>query len=130
MIQLPNYLWFVQEQGGKYLTNVYSGSLGTDPQEGSMNKTTFNYKAFVKTTKAPSPFMWNIIGDSLGIRAVQHLKRYRWNLMHRQKALLKRKNGLLHSTSRSETHEKNNTFYGHIFFSNITLLVVWLVYDF
>lgn len=51
MIQLPNYLWFVQEQGGKYLTNVYSGSLGTDPQEGCMNKTTFNYKAFVKTTK-------------------------------------------------------------------------------
>lgn len=55
MIRLPNYLWFVQEQGGKYMTNVYSGSLGTDLQESSMNKAIFSYKAFVKTTKDESP---------------------------------------------------------------------------
>lgn len=55
MIKLPNYLWFVQEHNGDYLINVYSGSLGTDPQEGCINKTTFNYKAFVKLIKDEGP---------------------------------------------------------------------------
>lgn len=81
MIQLPNYLWFVQEQGGKYLTNVYSGSLGTDPQEGCMNKTIFNYKAFVKITEEEGPvsfcaeyywrFPWNQGGRTSEVVAME-----------------------------------------------------------
>ena len=60
MIQLPNYLWFIQKQGEKYLTNVYSGSLGTDPQEGCMDKATFNYKAFIKTEKDVGPIAFRV----------------------------------------------------------------------
>lgn len=74
MIQLPNYSWFIQKQGEEFLTNTYSGSLGTDSQEGCMNRTTFNYKAFVKTTKDEGPisfyveyhwrFPWNQGGET------------------------------------------------------------------
>ena len=55
MIKLPNYIWFIQEQGGKLLTNIYSGSLGTDPLRGFMNITTFNYKTYIKVTKEEGP---------------------------------------------------------------------------
>ena len=60
MIQLPNRSWFIQKQREAYLTNVYSGSLGTDPQKGCMNKTTFNYKAFVKVTKDEGPVSFHV----------------------------------------------------------------------
>ena len=69
MIQLPNYSWFVQKQGEKYLTNVYSGSLGTDPQEGCISKTTFNYRAFVQIAKDVGPVSFN----------VEYYWRFPWN---------------------------------------------------
>lgn len=47
MIQLPNRSWFIQKQGGKYITNVYSGSLGTNSQEGCINQFTFNYRVSI-----------------------------------------------------------------------------------
>ncbi|MBO7217109.1 MAG: hypothetical protein J6V50_00235 [Clostridia bacterium] len=55
MIKLTNYIWFIQEQGGKFITNIYSGSLGTNPIRGFMNKTTFNYKAYIKVSKETGP---------------------------------------------------------------------------
>jgi len=55
MIELPNYTWFIQKQGDEYVTNTYSGSLGTDSRGGCINKTTFNYRAFVKLKNKKEP---------------------------------------------------------------------------
>ncbi len=48
MITLPKHLWFVQEQDDRWLTNIYTGSLGTDPQKGCFPRRTFNFKVFVQ----------------------------------------------------------------------------------
>lgn len=54
-ITLPNFKWFLQQVDGEYLTNTFTGSLGTDSKEGAINKTTFNYKVFVKIMKGKGP---------------------------------------------------------------------------
>lgn len=45
-IKLPNYNWFVNKQGAMYVTNIYTGSCGTNPHTGCLNSTTFNYKVY------------------------------------------------------------------------------------
>ncbi len=47
MLDLPHYSWFFNKQGNYVTTNVYTGSLGTDPKSGCVNRTTFFYKIFV-----------------------------------------------------------------------------------
>lgn len=51
MIKVPDFCWFVQEQGGYYATNEFCGSIGTDPKTGCMNQTLFNYKVSIVMTK-------------------------------------------------------------------------------
>lgn len=60
MINLPRYIWFIQKQGEKYITNIYTGSLGTDPKQGCINKITYNYRAFIKTTKEDGPISFHV----------------------------------------------------------------------
>lgn len=59
MIELPNRVWFLQKQGHKYLTNTYSGSLGTSPQTGCISTTTFNYRVYVKITAENQPISFH-----------------------------------------------------------------------
>ena len=46
-VKLPQLAWFVNLYETRYVTNVYSGSLGTDPSNGCINNHTFNYKVYV-----------------------------------------------------------------------------------
>lgn len=49
---LPNYYWFKNPiDAGRSAGNVYSGSLGTDPQKGGLNVPTFNYKVSIAKEK-------------------------------------------------------------------------------
>ena len=50
MINLPHYNWFFQIQEGKPVTNVYTGSSGTEPSTGCFTITTFDYSVYVDTT--------------------------------------------------------------------------------
>lgn len=50
MINLPHYNWFYQIQEGKHVTNVYSGSSGTEPSTGCLSITTFDYSVYVDLT--------------------------------------------------------------------------------
>jgi hypothetical protein len=50
MITLPHYNWFFQIQEGKPVTNVYTGSSGTEPSTGCFSITTFDYSVRVDTT--------------------------------------------------------------------------------
>lgn len=47
MIELPKYNWFVSNQDGRPVSNTFTGSCGTDPQNGFLTATTFNYKIWV-----------------------------------------------------------------------------------
>ncbi|MBR3966304.1 MAG: hypothetical protein IKJ91_04425 [Clostridia bacterium] len=47
-IKLPLLNWLVSEENGHYATNIYSGSVGTDPEKGCLGTRTFNYRAYVK----------------------------------------------------------------------------------
>ena len=49
-VKLPQLAWFVNLYETRYVTNVYSGSLGTDPSNGFINQYTFNYKVYVDMT--------------------------------------------------------------------------------
>lgn len=55
MITLPLFTWFVQYQDGKYVTNTYTGSLGTDVEAGCLGQTIFSYKVFVRADKEEGP---------------------------------------------------------------------------
>lgn len=46
-IDLPTYRWFISRQGGRIVTNTYSGSLGTIPDKGCLSAPTFNYRVYV-----------------------------------------------------------------------------------
>lgn len=54
MIDLPDYPWFYQITGGKPITNIFTGSYGTNPSEGCINVTTFNYKVFIDSKSDPN----------------------------------------------------------------------------
>ena len=45
-IDLPKYHWLISRQEGRFVTNVYSGSLGTLGDSGCIGTRTFNYKVF------------------------------------------------------------------------------------
>ena len=49
MIKLPHYNWFFQMQGKDPVTNIFTGSSGTSPNEGCFAITTFDYTVFVET---------------------------------------------------------------------------------
>jgi hypothetical protein len=51
MITLPHYNWFFQIQEGKPVTNVFSGSSGTEPSTGCFSIITFDYKVYVTEKK-------------------------------------------------------------------------------
>ena len=53
MIDLPDYPWFYQITGGWPITNIFTGSIGTDPSGGCINVTTFNYKVFIDSKADP-----------------------------------------------------------------------------
>ena len=44
---LPRYHWFVSPHEGRFVTNIYSGSLGTLHDQGCVNMQTFNYRVYV-----------------------------------------------------------------------------------
>ncbi len=46
-INLPRHQWFIQKQGDMFATNIYSGSLGTNPAKGCIANLTFNYRVYV-----------------------------------------------------------------------------------
>jgi len=47
-IKLPLYNWFVCTQEGKPVSNFYTGSYGTDGDEGCLCRRTFNYRVFTE----------------------------------------------------------------------------------
>ena len=49
MIKLPHYNWFFQIQDRKPVTNVYTGSSGTEPSTGCFSIITFDYKVYVES---------------------------------------------------------------------------------
>ena len=49
-IDLPRYHWLVSMHEGRFVTNTYSGSMGTLPDQGCVNVRTFNYRVYVDTS--------------------------------------------------------------------------------
>ena len=45
-ISLPRRQWFIQNQADKFITNTYSGSIGTLANKGCMVTHTFDYRVF------------------------------------------------------------------------------------
>jgi hypothetical protein len=48
-IELPQYNWIISRHEGRFVTNRYSGSLGTLGDSGCISTRTFNYRAYVDT---------------------------------------------------------------------------------
>lgn len=46
-IDLPRYHWLVSKHEGRFVTNTYSGSMGTLPDRGCVSVRTFNYRVYV-----------------------------------------------------------------------------------
>ena len=46
-IDLPRYHWLVSKHEGRFVTNTYSGSMGTLPDQGCVSVRTFNYRVYV-----------------------------------------------------------------------------------
>ena len=49
-IDLPRYHWLVSKHEGRFVTNIYSGSMGTLPDQGCVNVRTLNYRVYVDTS--------------------------------------------------------------------------------
>ena len=54
-LDLPAYHWFVSRPEGRFVTNIYSGSTGTDKDTGCMNTRTFHYRVYVDITSGNFP---------------------------------------------------------------------------
>lgn len=50
-IKLPQMSWFHQIQDNRPVRNIFTGSLGTDHEHGSIRCTTFNYKVYATDKK-------------------------------------------------------------------------------
>lgn len=48
MISLMSINWFLNAQDGHTVTNILTGSVGTDTQKGVLSSSTFNYKVCVE----------------------------------------------------------------------------------
>lgn len=46
-IDLPRYHWHVSKHEGRFVTNAYSGSVGTLPDQGCVSARTFNYRVYM-----------------------------------------------------------------------------------
>ena len=46
-IDLPRYHWLVSKHEGRFVTNSYSGSMGTLPDQGCVSVRTVNYRVYV-----------------------------------------------------------------------------------
>ena len=46
-LDLPRYHWLVSKHEGRFVTNTYSGSMGTLPDQGCVSVRTFNYRVYV-----------------------------------------------------------------------------------
>ncbi len=46
-IDLPRYYWLVSKHEGRFVTNTYSGSMGTLPDQGCISVRTFHYRVYV-----------------------------------------------------------------------------------
>lgn len=50
IINLPQLSWFRQIQDNRPVRNIFTGSLGTNSEHGSLRCTTFNYKVYAEDT--------------------------------------------------------------------------------
>lgn len=48
MVTIPLYSWFVSKMEGEPVTNVYRGSVGTDPERGCLLQTTMNFLVYIR----------------------------------------------------------------------------------
>ena len=55
MIILPPLTWFIQISGKTAVTNIYTGSLGTDPSKGCLHTSSFNYRVYVQPQRNDEP---------------------------------------------------------------------------
>lgn len=46
-LDLLRYHWLVSKHEGRFVTNIYSGSMGTLPDQGCVSVRTFNYLVYV-----------------------------------------------------------------------------------
>ena len=46
-IDLPHYHWLVSKHEGRFVTNTYSGSMGTLTDQGCVSVRTFNYRVYM-----------------------------------------------------------------------------------
>lgn len=55
MISLPPLSWFIQISEKTVVTNIYTGSSGTDPCNGCLHTASFNYKVYVQLGNKENP---------------------------------------------------------------------------
>ena len=56
MIRLPIFKWFINKIGDETVTNIYTGSHGTDGDTGCVDRSTLNYTVSVEVPNGDRPF--------------------------------------------------------------------------
>ena len=51
-IDLPHHHWLVSKHEGRFVTNTYSGSIGTLPDQGCASVRTFYYRVYADTSSS------------------------------------------------------------------------------
>ena len=51
-INLPHHHWLASKHEGHFVTNTYSGSIGTLPDQGCVSVRTFNYRVYADTSSS------------------------------------------------------------------------------
>lgn len=60
-LELPDYYWFKNPiDAGRMAGNVFSGSVGTDPQKGGLHQPTFNYKVSIAKDKETNEVTFSV----------------------------------------------------------------------
>ena len=62
-IDLPRYHWLVGKHEGRFVTNVYSGSMGALPDQGCVGVRTFNYRVYVDISSGEES-IFSLIAES------------------------------------------------------------------
>ena len=62
-IDLPRYHWLVSKHEGRFVTNTYSGSMGTLPDQGCVSVRTFNYRVYADISSGEES-MFRLIAES------------------------------------------------------------------
>lgn len=62
-LDLPRYHWLLSKHEGRFVTNTYSGSMGTLPDQGGVSVRTFNYRVYVDISSGEES-MFRLIAET------------------------------------------------------------------